>query len=267
MLALFSLYKRSGVNPLRLPLWRFTSKIYYILFKILKKFFKESIILTNSNFNYKLIKDYTENSPIVIYPPVRVAEDVNESHEKENIVLTVSRIANEKNLEIIPKIAGKTGNNKCRFILMGKTDGTSPSVLKKIREPTSSLNEKNRVKLVLNPSQSLLKETMTRSSIFLSTQPLEAFGMAIVESMAKECIPLVPKTGGPWVDILERRQGEIGFAYSNTAEAAKWIDHIFSEEELKLKLSRNAKKRSHKFDELNFRKKILRLIKKIQSSF
>jgi glycosyltransferase involved in cell wall biosynthesis len=264
---LISMCKSSGVNPFRIPLWRFTSKIYYIVFKFLKHFFGESIILTNSKFNRDLINDYAKVSPIVIYPPVKVSGDVEAILEKENIVLTVSRLTQEKNLEIIPKIAAKTGNIKCSFFLMGKTDGTSRSVLKKIRGLSLKSNKKTSVKLVLNPSHSQLRETMVKSSIYLSTQPLEAFGMAIVESMAEGCIPLVPKTGGPWVDILEQRQGEIGFAYSNQAEAARWIDLIFSKEDLKLELSLKAKKRSQNFDELHFEKKITRLMRKIKSFF
>lgn len=65
--------------------------------------------------------------------------------------------------------------------------------------------------------------------------------MAIVEVMAAGCIPVVPRSGGPWIDILERRQGVRGFAFTSVTEAAEYIDLILSDRELRMELARRAK--------------------------
>ena len=107
-------------------------------------------------------------------------------------------------------------------------------------------------------------ELMKHSSILLSTQPDEAFGMAIVEAMGMGCIPVIYRSGGPWTDILEEKEGETGYAYETPAEAAKHIEQILGDSELRTRLRENSVKKSRDFNEEKFRIQIQNVIRNIE---
>lgn len=262
---LFSIYRNSKMNPFRLPLWPITSRIYYLFYIALKSVFKQSTIVTNSRFNSETIKEHTKKPPVIVHPPVKISNQADTEDDKENTVLTISRITRMKRLEVIPKIAREVKTPDCRFVLMGKTTDTSDAVLKDIYDLIRKYDLQQKISIIRDPDRSLVRQAVTRSSIYLSTQPSEAFGMAVVEAMASGCIPLVPKSGGPWIDILDRRQGQQGFAYTSVREAAGWIDLILSDRELERGLSLRAKERAAAFDELNFHRKFLNVVRNIQS--
>jgi glycosyltransferase involved in cell wall biosynthesis len=62
-----------------------------------------------------------------------------------------------------------------------------------------------------------LVDLFLRSKLYIHTNPREPFGITVVESMAAGCIPLVRRSGGPWNDILGKRE-EHGFGYSTYKE-------------------------------------------------
>ncbi len=78
--------------------------------------------------------------------------------------------------------------------------------------------------------------------------------------MATGCIPIVHKSGGPWIDILDKKQGLYGYAYRKIDEASVLISEILNNEDLKTKLSTNAKKRANDFNSSIFEKKILKIV-------
>lgn len=116
------------------------------------------------------------------------------------------------------------------------------------------------VEVVLDPDRARIERAFSTASVYLSTQPTEAFGIAVVEAMARGCVPVVPRAGGPWHDILDRRQGHYGFAYRSSAEAAQLIDQVLSDEELRRRVAERAKKRALDFEPGVFREKIRELI-------
>ncbi len=103
---------------------------------------------------------------------------------------------------------------------------------------------------------------MKASSIYLSTQPTEAFGMSIVEAMSQGSIPLVNRSGGPWTDILSKKNGEYGYSYRTEVQAAQKIRYLLTHEKDKQEISRKAMERSRLFDEKNFSQRLARLIGK-----
>ena len=86
----------------------------------------------------------------------------------------------------------------------------------------------NRVKIIVDPTREEIERKLAVAIGYLSTQPTEAFGIAVVEAMANRAVPVVPKEGGPWTDILDRTQGRYGFAYTNIKEASGYVDQILS---------------------------------------
>jgi hypothetical protein len=51
--------------------------------------------------------------------------------------------------------------------------------------------------------------------------------------MMTPILPIVHKSGGPWIDILDEQQGSYGFSYSTPVEAAKYIDMLVTDEEMR----------------------------------
>jgi len=87
--------------------------------------------------------------------------------------------------------------------------------------------------------------------------------MAVVEAMAAGCVPVVPRSGGPWFDILDCKQGLYGFSYSSVDEAAKIIDRLLKDDKLRETVAARARKRALMFDSLIFERKILDLVNNV----
>ena len=85
--------------------------------------------------------------------------------------------------------------------------------------------------------------------------------MAIVESMAAGCVPIVPRTGGPWTDILDCKEGQYGFSYKSPAEAAGKIELLLQDESLRRQVALRASERSLVFDSSVFEKKLQTIVK------
>jgi glycosyltransferase involved in cell wall biosynthesis len=86
-----------------------------------KSHLSEKLILANSKFTAQAIKNEIGLSPQVLYPSVSkeiLNAQLNFDKERGNYVTTVSRIAGEKNLEIIPQIAKLTSKD-IKFNIVG----------------------------------------------------------------------------------------------------------------------------------------------------
>ena len=113
----------------------------------------------------------------------------------------------------------------------------------------------------MNPTRKMIDDAYSSASVYLSTQPTEAFGMAVVEAMMHGCVPLSPRMGGPWIDILEEKQGWFGFGYSSALQAALFIQLLLSNEEMRIKISKRAKNKAESYDSTFFYTKMLRIIR------
>ena len=69
--------------------------------------------------------------------------------------------------------------------------------------------------------------------------------------------PVVPRTGGPWLDILDKKQGEYGYSYGSALEAADIIGMLVKNETLRSEVSARARERAMVFDASVFESKIL----------
>jgi alpha-1,2-mannosyltransferase len=93
--------------------------------------------------------------------------------------------------------------------------------------------------------------------------PQDHFGISVVEAMASGCVPVVHKSGGPWMDILDQQQGTYGFSYSTPKEAAKHIDMLVTREDLRSKIALRASERAQRFDKTVFMNRIAEVVERI----
>jgi len=240
-------------------------KLYDLFLRVIDRF-NSSFIIANSKFNRDIISKCMNRDVLVVYPPVNIQKftHVGRNRDRENIVVVVSRFLPEQNLDYIPKLAKLV--RKANFLIIGPSGTTSKGTLEELSNMITELAVKDRVKIVTNQSFSKLLEALSTAKVFLRTLPCEPFGMSVVEAMAAGCVPVVPRDGGPWFDILNREQGKYGYAYSSLGEAAEKINLLMNDEQLRTEISRRAFERAKCFDRSFFEKRIVDVIHKVAVS-
>ena len=257
---LFTLHKNKRQNPYQIKHWSITSKLYYMTFCLVKSILKLSNIITNSQYNSQIIKKSISKNSLIIYPPIKKLTGEVYCEDKKQIIITVSRISKMKNLHIIPHIASLV-QEKSNFTILGGTHAYSVDVLNDISKLVAKYDVSNKINVIKNPRRSMIEEAYSTASIYLSTQPTEAFGMAIIEAIIRDCVPLVPRMGGPWIDILEEKQGWYGFGYVSVLQAALFIQLLLSNEEMRKRISKRAKYKAKEYDSTIFQKKMMKILR------
>ena len=192
------------------------------LISLLKSIRYKPAILTNSRFSASIIERFLNVKAIVLTPPVNIEKylTLSKHKDRENIVVTISRIEPMKNLDIIIDIAKEV--KEARFVILGSMQSNSyyAHLMRRIR----MLNLEDKVKVLVNASEELKMEILKKAKIYLHPTKYEHFGIAVVEAMAAGLIPIVHKSGGPWMDIVEF--GKYGFGFSNLEEAEHIIYNL-----------------------------------------
>jgi len=239
--------------------------IYGRLLSLLTKFFKGSqrIFVANSKFTKYIIERHFRRMAAVVYPPVELKKirSCPSIGHRENTVVAISRFRLAKELEKIPEIAKLAEN--CRFVIIGSSDRNSEECLRVISKRARELGVHKRVEIFENMPFDFVLENLFAAKVYLHTQPTEAFGIAIVEAMAAGCVPVVPRDGGPWLDILEQHQGKYGFSYATLEEAADYIRTLLQNEQLRTEISKRAQKRAMNFESSLFEERIQGIVRAV----
>jgi len=239
-------------------------RIYFIPYefiqtKLVEKYLEHSLILTNSLFSHSIIKHWTGKNAQVVYPPVEVGKFYFKNDYRDNIIVTCSRFTPEKGLNIIPEIASKVPEGK--FYIFGSTSKISWEVISEIKKTINKFKVKN---VYLKPNTPL-KEMLSiyrKAKIYLHTMVNEHFGVSIVEAMASGLIPLTHKSGGPYMDILDSKQGVYGFYYKTGDEAANIIKSLLNDDLKLKKIREKAVERSVLFSKNTFKSNFIKAIKR-----
>ncbi|MEM2843271.1 MAG: glycosyltransferase [Candidatus Bathyarchaeia archaeon] len=230
----------------------------FIQTKLVQKYLEHSLILTNSLFSLSIIKKWTGKNACVVYPPVEVEKFYFKNEYREDIIVTCSRFTPEKNLELIPELASKIP--KANFYIFGSTSKTSWEVISEIKKTASKFKVKN-VYLKPNAPLNEMLSIYRKAKIYLHTMVNEHFGLSIVEAMASGLAPIVHKSGGPYMDILNGKQGIYGFYYKNVNEAANIIKDLLADESKLKRIQDEAVKRSFLFNKTAFKTNFIKAIK------
>jgi glycosyltransferase involved in cell wall biosynthesis len=218
------------------------------------------IMLVNSTFIKQIVADSLKTDAHVVSPPVDVNYFLHsdKNHNRKDKIVTLSGYSPKRHIERVPIIASYSKHGK--FVIIGKTDEYSFTTIQNLKAIIERCRLEGRVELLFNVPRLKLREALSEAKICLHPVPNEHFGTAIIESMASGCIPIVHKSGGPWLDILEQKQGEYGYAYETLEEASEYIDLLLREEDLRKKIALKAVERSRKYDASIFAKKITRIV-------
>ncbi len=138
----------------------------------------------------------------VLYPPIFHKE--NDILEKKEQVVILGRISATKGIDIAVKMSNK-GNFK--LIIGGYLNEGDEYFLEKLRK-----GARNNIEIRVNISEKEKIDLLKESSTILSISGKENFGISVAEAMDFGCVPIVVRSGGPWVDLIERGKYGIGFA-------------------------------------------------------
>ncbi|MDH5771070.1 MAG: glycosyltransferase, partial [Candidatus Bathyarchaeota archaeon] len=251
--------KYSQIPPITNPeTWNIYLRLYNSVASLLDKNHR-TIVLTNSRFVEEVVKEFLHRSSIVVHPPVDIEAFMPPvtTQRREDFVITISGFSPKRRLEGVPYIAKHV--KSARFLVIGKADVYSLATLKKLKRLIRILGVKDRVELLTNIPHSTLLDLLSRAKVYLHVMPQEHFGTAIVEAMASGCVPVVHRSGGPWLDILNEKQGEYGYAYDTLQEAAEFIKILLTDETTRKRMASAAMERSSTFDKAVFKRKIVRI--------
>ncbi len=137
--------------------------------------------------------------------PVRNFFDVDLGG-KEDTVLTFGRINKDKNLEFVIETARRMSGTK--FLIAGAVNSGDFRYYEHLRKISP-----DNVTFYPSPSNEEKWKLYSNSKVYLHARRKEPYGITVAEAISFGCIPVVPKSGGPWVDIIE--EGNYGLGYDD----------------------------------------------------
>jgi glycosyltransferase involved in cell wall biosynthesis len=214
-------------------------------------------VMTNSSWTAEYVRRaYGSQRVYVVHPPVNVEELSSIGGDRGRIVLTVSRIAPEKMVAEIPKVARLVP--EAEFYLVGSTSDYSERTLKVIEREAEGLSNFH---LETDVPRSRILELMSQASIYLHPPYAEHFGTTIAEAAAAGLVPVVYRDGGGWTDIVSRI--DKGLGYTNTKEAASIIRSLLNDLGRLKALSARAREVAKGFSYENFKERLNEVIKEL----
>lgn len=245
-------------------IWRALVPIYNLTAMTCDRIAPSKLLTTNSKFVQGIVRTTLNRDAIVIYPPVdtKVFSSKCFKPQKDgSLVALVAGYTPKRHLEQLPLIAQHT--KAARFIVIGKTDEYSTQTIQELRESMRALHVEEKITLLKNVPFTELLKILSNAKVYLHIMPFDHFGISVVEAMASGCVPVVHRSGGPWTDILDTRQGAYGYSYSTPVEAASYIDMLVTNEELRGRIAAKASYRSKKFDKAVFMRRLAEVVERV----
>lgn len=224
----------------------------YVFFAKNIQNYNRKLILANSRFTAKAIEETVKAKAKVLYPLISsiFLYDENVDLEKrENLVVTIGRITEDKRIETIPEIASLIQDKDINFVIAGFAQNRK--VIRKINAKIRSLNLENKINIVMDAPKEKIKRILEKAKVYLHPPIIEHFGISIAEAMAVGCIPVTCDLGGVKEFVPEE------FRYKSLQDAAEKVKKAINQWS-----PRYAKRLKHivqKFSESNFRKNFNRM--------
>ena len=232
------------------------NKVPFQILRYLKLFrvYEEGIFWVSSEYSKMILENVFKALKItiglskVIPIPVKIPENLIMEEKNSDIILSFGRISPDKEIEVILRIA-----RRCRkkFIIAGAVNPGNEDYLKEI-----SRNKPQNVEIIANPDDSIKDVLFRKAGIYLHTKRGEMFGIAVEEAIAYGCVPVVPKSGGPWTDIV--KYGLYGYGYNGIEDA---VEIINSSSEFSNSVRTRIQKSSERYSSHRFSQDFSELIK------
>ena len=238
--------------------WRVYATPYFLVQKLLTHRLSNSLVLTNSNYSKEAIRKHLGLESHVVYPPVNTSlfHRVAGNRRREDVVVSCGRYTPEKNYDLVLNVAKRLRD--LQFIIIGADSGKITGryynhLVRRLRNEGIS-----NVLLLRNVSREEQIDLYSRAKVFLHSMIGEHFGIAVVEAMASGLVPVVHRSGGPWMDIVE--YGRHGYGFNDLDDA---VDAVRRAVENYHVLKDNVTKRSLFFDENKFKHRVRLVVERV----
>jgi glycosyltransferase involved in cell wall biosynthesis len=166
--------------------WKYYFKPYRFLQTQIRDIVKNNCtFIASSDFVRHNLKESLNVDADVIYPPVNTSEF--KPLEKENYIVTISRMSQDKNLEFLFNVARNIDYN---FVLLAHINTQADRVYYNSIIDSIPPN----VQVMLSMPRDDLVEIVGKAK-YCFAPSIETFGISVVESMSAGCIPLVTDAG------------------------------------------------------------------------
>ncbi len=162
---------------------------------------KNTLVLTNSEYCRKVIYNALNIDAKVLHPPVDVEtfrKIALKSTTRENMILVISRIAPDKQIENAIEIARMMRDRGIGkgMTIAGNLHHYDHSYYQQLKKMIADYDLSDYVSLQTNISFSRLIQLMQLAKVYFHPRIDEHFGISIVEAMASGLVPVVSNIGG-----------------------------------------------------------------------
>jgi glycosyltransferase involved in cell wall biosynthesis len=162
---------------------------------------RNTLVLTNSEYTRKTIFNAFNINAKILYPPVDIEtfrEAALNSSQREDMILVISRIAPDKQIENaieVARIMRGRGIGKI-MVIAGNLHYYDHHYYQELKNMIADYNLSDYVSLQTNISFNKLIQLMQLAKVYFHPRIDEHFGISIVEAMASGLVPVVSDTGG-----------------------------------------------------------------------
>jgi glycosyltransferase involved in cell wall biosynthesis len=162
---------------------------------------KNTLVLTNSEYTRKAIFNAFNIDAKILYPPVDIdtfREMALRSNQREDMILVISRIAPDKQVENaieVARIMRERGNRKV-MVIAGNLHHYDHYYYQELKNTIADYDLSDYISLQTNISFSKLIQLMQLAKVYFHPRIDEHFGISIVEAMASGLVPVVSDIGG-----------------------------------------------------------------------
>lgn len=225
---------------------------------------EKPLILAVSGFTRKVLREALGVDSQILYPPARLFHPGIGGDPRLPSVITVASFRTRKKLQRVLDVAAQTPEAK--FVVIGSSGPNGRHLLEGLQRRAAAMELSDRVSFMMDARREELERHYWRSNVYFHPTPEEHFGMSAVEAMIAGCVPVVPRSGGQWEDVLDGRDGVWGFGYDSIAEAAETIRRLASDPELWRRMSLQAQERSRLFSAEAFSRNFLRIFEGVAAN-
>jgi glycosyltransferase involved in cell wall biosynthesis len=199
----FSKDNKIVANLLDPPTAKKIKRYFELLKHKYESLMKNTLVLTNSQYTSRVISNLFNIHPEILYPPVDIEtfrEIALNSAKREDVVLVISRIAPDKQIENAIEVGRilreKGGIGKEGMVIAGNLHHYDYGYYQQLKNMIADFGLSNYIRLKPNISFSKLVQLMQMAKVYFHPRIDEHFGISIVEAMASGLLPVVSNVGG-----------------------------------------------------------------------
>ena len=192
-------------------------------------------LLSVSDFTRQFVRQKWGRESTTLYPPCPIDLYNNLGTAKQDLVVTVGRMAPEKRMGLFLEIARKLP--EVEFVIVGSIPPEGGSYYNSLKGAAPG-----NVSFVVAPLRKV-RDLLGRAKVYVHTALNEHFGITIVEAMAAGCVPTVNDSGGPREIVSD----DVGYRWNNVNEAVGQILKLIKDDDVRKRLSKRAISRARLF--------------------